>query len=381
MPAALLLAVFTTALGSTAVVPLLPELVAQGPAHARAAHISGLAAAGPLGMMLAAPLWGLASDRLPRLPLLLAGLAGFALSLALMGWPDLTWLYTSRFLNGAFAGAVTPLAFAIMADRSPSAPARARAFTSLNALAYAGYLVGPLFGDWVTTSLASPFYASAGAAVVSLVALATFRWRDNPTRACLQEISAPHQATRRAPLLIVSAVAAGSLGALHVALTLRTETEDLTRTDTAGLLSLCSVVMLLAQLALIRVRGLAARARRLVGPVLFALAAALAASAGARTPWALAAVLTVMAWSSATASLLMSYLISLGPRGRRGFDLGAQAAVAAAGQAAAGLLAAWATARNTGPAVWFAAAGAVLLSALLFEVAGRGRGKARARGA
>jgi MFS family permease len=69
--------------------PLLPDLVAQSApgttTAARQAHISALAAAGPAGMMLAAPVWRLISDRTRRRPLLLFGLGGFALALAAMG--------------------------------------------------------------------------------------------------------------------------------------------------------------------------------------------------------------------------------------------------------------------------------------------------------
>ena len=369
----MLFAVFAASLAGTAVLPLLPELVAQAApgatSAARHAHISALAAAGPVGMMVAAPLWGLTSDRMGRRPLLLLGLGGFALTLAAMGRPQLESLYASRLLNGLFAGAVSPLAFAIAADRAGSPADRARAFTSLNAVAYAGYLVGPLLGDWVTTAEASSFHAAAATVGASMLALTL-----SADRGAAPVASGDEGGTaRRAPLLIVSAMGAGSLGVLHIALTLRTDTRDHSREGAAWLLSLCGVVMLLAQLVWLRVGWLASRARRLLSPALLMLALTLVASSYARAPWALAAVLAAMAWASATVSLLTSYLISLGPRKRLGLNLGAQCAAAAAGQTLAALLTSWEMARAGGAFVWPAAAAAIVLAGLLFEFGGRRR--------
>ncbi|WP_421937394.1 MFS transporter [Phenylobacterium sp.] len=368
----MLLVVFATSLAGTAVMPLLPDLVAQSApgatTAARQGHIAALAAAGPVGMMLAAPVWGLISDRTRRRPLLLFGLGGFALTLAAMGWPQLEALYASRLLNGLFAGSVTPLAFAIAADRAGSPAERARAFTSLNAVAYAGYLVGPLLGGWVTAGHVSSYYATAATVALSMLVLAVAA---DPGRSAVIGSADEGRTAGRVPLLIVSAMGAGSLGVLHIALTLRTDARDLSPEGAAWLLSLCGVVMLLAQLVWLRVGWLAARARRLLSPALLMLALMLVANGYARAPWALAAVLAAMAWASATVSLLTSYLISLGPRERLGLNLGAQCAAAAAGQTLAALLTTWEMARAGGAFVWPAAAAAIILAGLLLEFRGR----------
>jgi MFS family permease len=80
-----------------------------------------------------------------------------------------TLFYVLRLLNGVFAAAVVPTAFAMVADRSPDLVRRARQFTWLNALVFAGDLTGPLLGEIsVALGATSPFLAPAALSAIAL---------------------------------------------------------------------------------------------------------------------------------------------------------------------------------------------------------------------
>ena len=89
-----------------------------------------------------APLWGRLSDRVGRRPVLLATIAGTALSLlALALAPSLVWLFAARILAGAFAANVG-VASAYIADVTPPEE-RTRWMGLLGASFGIGFVLGP----------------------------------------------------------------------------------------------------------------------------------------------------------------------------------------------------------------------------------------------
>ncbi len=152
--------VFVDIVGFGMILPILPgqaDRLGSSPAA-----IGVLVASYSAIQFLLAPLWGRASDRFGRRPVLLFGLAGSALSyvvFALAGSFEV--LLLSRLLDGG-SGATVNVAQAYLADESP-AEARARAMGKVGAAVGMGFIVGPLLGG---------ITASQGAAAVGWVAAA-----------------------------------------------------------------------------------------------------------------------------------------------------------------------------------------------------------------
>lgn len=92
----------------------LSEGVTSAEAYFQVGVITGVFA---FSQFLFASIWGKWSDRAGRRPFLLAGLAGFAVFMAIFGMgTNLVALYGTRILSGFFSAAVLPMANAYVAD-------------------------------------------------------------------------------------------------------------------------------------------------------------------------------------------------------------------------------------------------------------------------
>jgi MFS family permease len=365
---------YVVAVGYSVVLPFLPGLVDRvGDAAPHGRQVGGLVAIFSAAALVLSPAWGWLSDRWGRRPVLLLGMIGFSVTLALSAWDDALWrLYLCRGLNGAFSAAVTPVAFAFVADRSADDLDRARRFGWLNALVLAGYLTGPLVGEMAARiGPAAPLLGPA-AAVALLAACVMF---------ALPGSKPPAPTPRRhtaggghiAALLAITLAAAGGIATLEVLLTLAPESRGLSRASVSLLLSLCGLAMLAAQLLQLSGRRVVASGAPLLRPALLILALALAAAPLAKGPWALAGVVAVAAWSAATLGLLTNYLISERSPGRQGSGLGLQYAAANAGQVVGPLAVGWALGGGA-LVLWSAAA---LCLALAIGQSRSGQGRAR----
>ncbi|MGE4432189.1 MAG: MFS transporter [Sphingobium sp.] len=150
-----------------------------------------LAIAG-VAWMVMARLWGIASDRRGRRPILLTGLSGFVISYMLLSafiafglstpiLPMLAFagLVLGRGLAGAFYAAVPSTSMALIADHVPPAR-RAQAMAALGAASAAGMVVGPaLAGLLAAIDLALPLYLLAIPPLIALIVL----WRILPAPA------------------------------------------------------------------------------------------------------------------------------------------------------------------------------------------------------
>ncbi len=129
-------------------------------AHAVAANLGGFSDDAvrsllTLGLLLALydgaevllkPLFGWVADRVGARPVLLAGLAGFAVASAAYAVVDSPgWLWVARFGQGAAASAFSPAASALVARLNPAAK-HGRAFGSYGFAKSLGYTLGPLLG-------------------------------------------------------------------------------------------------------------------------------------------------------------------------------------------------------------------------------------------
>jgi len=144
-----------------------------------------------IAWMVMARIWGVASDRHGRRPIILFGLTGFAVSYFLLSLfidlalrttmaPVLAFagLMIGRGVAGAFYAAVPATSVALVADHVPPAE-RGRAMAAIGASSAAGMVIGPgfagLVGPW---SLSLPLYLTAALPAIALFVL----WRVLPRR-------------------------------------------------------------------------------------------------------------------------------------------------------------------------------------------------------
>ena len=340
---ALLLGAFVVALAYGTALPILPFLLERriGPGLDVGWHTGLLTGTYTFALFLFAPLWGRLSDRWQRRGTILIGLAGFAGSLILFAFIDsLVALYAGRFLSGAFAAAVVPVALATLADWAADEEARARHFAWLNIATIGGSLAGPAIGGmlgsmWQRGMPASgaPFLLVAMAALVTaLVALAALPRSPPPA-------ATGARARRRAPaelrwLLFFAFLAAWALGTFEVGLALRAGGEFGLGPGATGLMFVeCMLVMVLAQALVFNAWFPSRQTRRLLAPGFAVLAVALLLLWRAGTAPALFFSVAGVAAAAGVLSPIIAFWVSLAAGDLQGGELGRQTSAASLGQA------------------------------------------------
>ena len=144
--------IFIVSSGYGALLPVLPAwLNATMPGVSAAEvgrHVGFLSGVYAAGVLLGAPLWGLASDRLGRGRILVTGMVGYVASLLLLLLPQMAGLwpiYALRGTTGFFVAAVVPVVAALVAEHTPKEK-RAQRFAWLGAMSLLGFLFGPALG-------------------------------------------------------------------------------------------------------------------------------------------------------------------------------------------------------------------------------------------
>lgn len=151
--------VFVDVVGFGIVLPLLPL---YGDMFGASGFTIGLlVVVYPAIQLVLAPVWGRASDRFGRRPVIVVGLLGSAVSYLVFAHADsLALLFFSRILAGA-GGATVPVAEAYIADVTPPEQ-RAGNMGLIGAAFGLGFTVGPALGGILSaTSLAAPGYLAA----------------------------------------------------------------------------------------------------------------------------------------------------------------------------------------------------------------------------
>ena len=147
---AVMLGLFLGALDQTIVGPALPTVVTQlaGNDLYNWVVISYL-----LTSTISVPFWGKLSDVFGRKPLFIAGIVFFLIGSALSGLAqDMTQLILFRGLQGIGAGALFPIALAIIGDLF--SPAERGKYQGLFGLVFGvAFVVGPLAGGWLTENI------------------------------------------------------------------------------------------------------------------------------------------------------------------------------------------------------------------------------------
>jgi MFS family permease len=157
-------------IGFGIVMPILPFMVeAQVPADQIGIWVGLLLSGYAAAQFVFAPLWGRLSDRVGRRPVMLATIAGTAVSLFLFAWGgSLGWLLATRILAGAFAANVS-VATAFIADATDESE-RTRWMGLIGAAFGIGFLLGPaLAGGLSPLGNRVPLFAAAGLAALNWV--------------------------------------------------------------------------------------------------------------------------------------------------------------------------------------------------------------------
>ena len=166
--AILSLALVVVTLGFGMIIPIFPFYIEK--LGASGSDLGLLIATAALLEFICAPIWGSISDRAGRKPILMVGMVGYGLSSLLFGLSTRVWmLYGSRALSGLLSSATAATAMAYVGD-STSEEDRGSGIGMLGAAMGLGLIVGPGLGGWLGAgSLSTPFFVSAGLALVTLV--------------------------------------------------------------------------------------------------------------------------------------------------------------------------------------------------------------------
>jgi DHA1 family tetracycline resistance protein-like MFS transporter len=202
--AAIFLTIFVDLVGFGIIMPLLPFYAEHF--HASPATVTLLMAIYSFMQFFSAPLWGALSDRHGRKPVLLASLAGIALSYLWLAFADALWaLFAARAFAGLMAGNIAA-AQAYIADVTPPEK-RAQGMGLIGAAFGLGFILGPAIGGLLGgANPAAPRFIGPGLAAAGLSGLALLF----AAVALRESLDAAHRrAPHRERLSRFSALAAG----------------------------------------------------------------------------------------------------------------------------------------------------------------------------
>lgn len=356
-------AMFVVSAGYGALMPLLPAwltplMAADGRAEV-ARHVGLLSGIYAAGVLVGAPLWGLASDRLGRGRIFIAGLVGYVVSLLLLlrpDWVGLPGVYALRAATGFFVAAVVPVVPALVAEHTPEQQ-RARRFAWLGAMSLLGFLFGPGLnaaaaqlgavlasagaGTYDTTNLVIVMSAALGA--LMMLGLAATLPRVTP--AALEDDTQAASSDRRRAIALwgLNGVVMFVLSGFEVGIVLQGQQHPaLSSQEISLMFAECSLVMLGVN-ALLFFTGLLERAagRGVMASGLVLAIAGLAMLAQHRSDAWMYVGVSFTAAGTGLVLPTISYLAAGASRRRLGATMGGLAAAAAFGQTLGSAAAGW----------------------------------------
>jgi MFS family permease len=212
-PAIILLSVFAATVGNATVFATL-GLFGRGIGLSEL-EVGAIFASSALLFFLTSSHWGRLSDTVGRKPVIVAGLAGTAVSLFLFAglyqanWPGaLIGLLAARAIYGLVAGGIQPAAIATMADTT-TGEKRAAGVGLVGAAVGIGSIGGPILTATLISFGLSVPVAAAGV-IIALVAVATvFGVRDGHRRPVAAPVAASPADGLRSHLLLAFAMVLG----------------------------------------------------------------------------------------------------------------------------------------------------------------------------
>lgn len=173
----LMLNLFLVFTGIGLVIPIMPK-------YMEGLGISGgtiglLVAAFSLTQLLFSPVAGRMADQFGRKKMIVAGMLIFALSEAMFGMANASWLlFISRMLGGISAALIMPAVMAYAADVTTDEE-RAAGMGYITASITTGFIIGPGIGGYIAEfGIRVPFY-TAGAAGIAAACLTFFVLRES----------------------------------------------------------------------------------------------------------------------------------------------------------------------------------------------------------
>ncbi len=347
---AVLLAMFAITVGFGVALPVLPfliEQIATNPTpRAVSWHTGLLTGTYVIAIFVGAPFWGKVSDQHGRKPIILLGLSGFAATTGLFAVTgNLPLLYLGRFLAGVFAAAISPVAYALIADEAPSKEWRAHRFAMINIAGTAGFFMGPLLGGiamrtgalWSDTpqkALSMPIFAALLVAIIALVSAVLLL--PGPVRRQIKDGPAEVLQTRPsalARLLAIAFVTALAIGSFEVSLSLRGKLLGLDAAHIGAMFAECSLIMAVVQGLIFSPLVKPQTTRLLIVPGLLTLSVGLVIVAVVNTSIPMAIAVALVAASAGILSPIATYWASFGMSASEGANLGRMTAAASLGQA------------------------------------------------
>src|SRR3989338_6845379 len=161
------LVVFIDLVGFGMIIPILPYYAVSF--QASATTLGWLMMSYSAMQFVFSPFWGRLSDRIGRLPVLLACIAGIGVSMVLLGMAkSLIWLFAARILAGFF-GANISAASAYIADVTKPSE-RAKGMGLIGAAFGLGFLFGPVLGGLLSKwGYGTAAYVAAGLSFGNLI--------------------------------------------------------------------------------------------------------------------------------------------------------------------------------------------------------------------
>lgn len=179
----LFITAFVDMVGFVIVLPLLPYYAQAFGANALLVGV--LISSFSVAQLAVAPLWGRASDRYGRRPMIIAGLTLSAAAYLVFAFAGSVWLLlVSRVVQGMGGGTIGVVQ-AYVADATPP-DQRTKSLGWLSAVTSLGAVVGPAFGSFLDQAGGRSAPGLAAAALATLIAI--FAWR------YLRESKEPHAA-------------------------------------------------------------------------------------------------------------------------------------------------------------------------------------------
>ena len=155
-------------LGYSLAMPLLPFYIEKF--GVGGTELGWLMSTYALMQFICAPLWGIASDRYGRKPILAVGVLGYTITLFMFGIAqNFVMMFIARSLSGILSSATQPTAMAYIGDNTPQKE-KGKGMGQLGAMAGIGVVLGPLMGGLLSKdSLSLPFFVGSGLAALALL--------------------------------------------------------------------------------------------------------------------------------------------------------------------------------------------------------------------
>ncbi len=169
----LLLSIFIFTLGFGITVPIMPFFAKS--MGGTVVDVGILMALFSMAELVFAPVWGKASDRFGRKPVIMIGLLGFGLAFIATGLStSLSMLYASQLIAGALAAGIFPAVMASVADQTEPEQ-RGRYMGLLGAASGMGIIIGPVSASVIALlGLNVPYFAAAALGLIT--AAVTMAW-------------------------------------------------------------------------------------------------------------------------------------------------------------------------------------------------------------